>query len=184
MTPKPPPISSIAQAKALASPVRQTIWQLITILQPVAAADLQKHMGLERHALYYHLRTLEKCGLVTKIKGEGRTVTYRTEERDIFIGTHDTPEWKKISRSIVAGSLRRLASRLDKALCEEDPPQGPRRYSTGFITLFLNDEGRQLVRDRLDELWDDLVRLQHAPAEDEKPYFLAFGLAPESYGQD
>ncbi|MCP4093269.1 MAG: hypothetical protein GY747_07450 [Planctomycetes bacterium] len=74
--------------------------------------------------------------------------------------------------------------RIDTALDEEDPMDATRKYLTGFMTLFLNEESRALLRERLDTLWDDLVELQHPPQNGEKPYFLAFGFAPESYGQD
>ncbi|MCP4771063.1 MAG: helix-turn-helix transcriptional regulator, partial [Planctomycetes bacterium] len=46
------------------------MWHLVTILAPVAPKPLQEHMGLERHALYYHLKILEDCGLVTKKQKE------------------------------------------------------------------------------------------------------------------
>lgn len=177
-------LTVLAQAEALASPVRQTIWHLVTILQPVAPRELQDRMGLERHALYYHLRLLEECGLVTKATADGGTTNYTTKTEDIFFGQQDSPEWREMRSKIALTSLRRLTTRLDCALREDDPEEGPRRYLSGFLTLFLDDEGRQVLRDRLDELWEDLVELQHAPKDGEKPYFLGFGFAPESYGHD
>jgi predicted transcriptional regulator len=184
MSATPSHLKSLAQAKALASPVRQTVWHLITILAPVSPKSLQEHMGLERHALYYHLRILEECSLVTKAQSENGGVTYITETEDIFLDQQENEEWQAVRRQIAMTGLRRLMGRLDTAMDEEDPKEAPRKYLTGFMTLFLNDQSRQLLRDRLDELWDDLVELQHPPKEGEKPYFLAFGFAPESYGQD
>ena len=141
-------------------------------------------MGLERHALYYHLKILEDCGLVTKTLLEGGGVTYLTESEDIFLDQQENEEWQAVRRQIAMTGFRRLMGRLDSALDEADPMDAPRKYLTGFMTLFLNDQSRQLLRDRLDELWDDLVELQHPPQDGEKPYFMAFGFAPESYGQD
>lgn len=177
-------LTALAQAEALASPVRQTIWHLVTILQPVAPRELQDRMGLERHALYYHLRLLEECGLVTKAVGEGGTTSYTTKAEDIFLSQQDSPEWREMRSKIALTSMRRLTTRLDGALREDDPEEGPRRYLSGFLTLFLDDQGRQELRERLDQLWDDLVEMQHAPKDGEKPYFLGFGFAPESYGHD
>ncbi|MGB0952040.1 MAG: helix-turn-helix domain-containing protein [Planctomycetota bacterium] len=177
-------LTALAQAEALASPVRQTIWQLISILQPVAPRELQDRMGLERHALYYHLRLLEECELVTKSVEDGGTTSYTTKTEAIIFGQQDSPEWREMRSKIALTSLRRLTTRLDGALREDDPTDGPRRHFSGFLTLFLNDEGRQLLRDRLNQLWEDLVAMQHAPKKDEKPYFLGFGFAPESYGHD
>lgn len=184
MSPKPTHIESLDQLKALASPVRQTIWHLVTILQPVAPHTLQKHMGLERHALYYHLRILEKCGLVTKTRQSGTAVTYHTEAEDIFINQTNDKEWRDVARQVSMTSLRRLGARLETAMDQDLPEDGSRRYLSGFITLFLDDEGRQKLRDRLNEIWGELVEIQHVPKEGEKPYFLGFGFAPESYGHD
>lgn len=141
-------------------------------------------MGLERHALYYHLKILEDCGLVTKKQKENGAVTYITESEDIFLDQQDNEEWQAVRRQIAMTGLRRLMGRIDTALDEEDPMDATRKYLTGFMTLFLNEESRALLRERLDTLWDDLVELQHPPQNGEKPYFLAFGFAPESYGQD
>ncbi|MCP4861920.1 MAG: winged helix-turn-helix transcriptional regulator [Planctomycetes bacterium] len=150
----------------------------------MAPKPLQEHMGLERHALYYHLKILEDCGLVTKKQKENGAVTYITESEDIFLDQQDNEEWQAVRRQIAMTGLRRLMGRIDTALDEEDPMDATRKYLTGFMTLFLNEESRALLRERLDTLWDDLVELQHPPQNGEKPYFLAFGFAPESYGQD
>lgn len=183
-SPKPTNPKSLEQLKALASPVRQTIWHLVTILAPVAPHTLQKHMGLERHALYYHLRILEKCGLVTKTKQSGTAVTYHTDAEEIFIDQRDDEEWRDVSKMVSMTALRRLGTRLETAMGDDLPANGSPRYLSGFLTLFLDDEGRQKVRDRLNEFWEELVELQHVPEEGEKPYFLGFGIAPESYGHD
>lgn len=157
---------------------------MITLLQPVSSVHLQKLMGLERHALYYHLKVLEDCELIAKEKGEGRKVTYTTFAEDIVIGPHDDPDWQRVSRRIVRTSMRRIANRLDAVLQTPPPEDAPAKFRTGSMTLFLNDQGRQVLRDRLDRLWDELEEFQEVPKEDEKPYYFVFGFAPESYGQD
>lgn len=184
MTRKPSRLTSIEQAKALGSAIRQTVWNLITLLQPVAASDLQKLMGLERHALYYHLRVLEDCALISKKQDEQHAVTYETFAEDILIQPSDSPEWQEVLSDMVRSSMRRLSNRLESSIKEASPEPENRKYLTGSMTLFLNDKGRQLLRNRLNQLWDDLEEFQDVPKEDEKPYYFAFGFAPESYGQD
>lgn len=184
MTRTPSELTSIQQVKALGSPIRQACWNLITLLQPVPASQLQKLLGLERHALYYHLKVLEECGLITKSADDDLGVIYETFAEDIVIGQRDSPEWQKVLTDIVRTSMRRLNNRLESALQEPEPEEGTRKYLTGSMTLFLNDEGRQVLRNRLDQLWDDLEEFQQIPEEDEKPYYFAFGFAPESYGQE
>ena len=184
MSSNPSHLRSLAQAKALASPVRQTVWHLVTILAPVTPKALQEHMGLERHALYYHLRILEECELVTKVSPEGGGVAYITEAEDIFLDQQDNEEWQAVRRQIALTGFRRLSNRLETALNEGDDSESTRKYLSGFMTLFLTEASRKLLHERLDTLWEDLVKLQDLPKDGAKPYFLAFGFAPESYGQE
>ncbi|MFK5955987.1 MAG: hypothetical protein QM477_06025 [Planctomycetota bacterium] len=184
MSRKPSHLTSIAQVKALGSAIRQTVWNLITLLQPVAARDLQKLMGLERHALYYHLRVLEECELISKKQDNQHAVTYETFAEDILIQPSDSPEWQEVLTDVVRSSMRRLSNRLESSIKQTGAQVENRKYLSGSMTLFLNDQGRQLLRNRLNQLWDDLEEFQDVPKKDEKPYYFAFGFAPESYGQD
>jgi len=156
----------------------------VTLLQPVAPHTLQKHMGLERHALYYHLRLLEKCGLLTKTRENGTSVSYQAEAEDVVPDQFRDEKWREISTSVAMTGLRRLSCRLETAMGEAPPEDGNPRSLSGFLTLFLDEGGRQKVRSKLEEVWQELAELQHVPEEGEKPYFLGFGFAPESYGHD
>ena len=85
---------------------------------------------------------------------------------------------------IIRSSMRRLTNRLAGAVKDHSPEDDVRKYLTGSMTLFLNDEGRKVLRNRLDQMWDDLEEFQQVPEDDEKPYYFAFGFAPESYGHE
>ncbi|MCP4770329.1 MAG: helix-turn-helix transcriptional regulator [Planctomycetes bacterium] len=54
----------------------------------MAPKPLQEHMGLERHALYYHLKILEDCGLVTKKQKENGASANRHDWTAQAHGTH------------------------------------------------------------------------------------------------
>lgn len=181
----PTNLQSLEQLKTLASPVRQTIWHLVTLLEPVAPHTLQKHMGLERHALYYHLRLLEKCGLITKIRENGTSVAYKTEANEPFLQHSGDEDFQAVSQLVAMTCMRRLQARLESAMAAIPAPGNENiRYLSGFITLFLDEEGRQELRKRLNEVFDELLESRHVPKEGEKPYFFGYGFAPESYGHD
>jgi DNA-binding transcriptional ArsR family regulator len=167
------------------SPVRQAVLQLVMGLAPVTVAQLEKRMGLERHALYYHLRVLEKCGLIAKHKDDKRRTTYSSLAGDLLFTTNAGPEWKEIARAASHASQRRLMKRMDEALQGEPAPKGsPRKNLGGFITLFLDDEGRGELIEILDRMWDEILAIQHEARPKDKPYFFGFGFAPESYSKD
>ncbi len=177
-------LTSLDQAKALRSAIRQAAWNLITLLQPVKLAALENYMGLERHALHYHLRILEDCGLVTREKAENGEVTYSTYAEDIFVGPDSDPEWQEVRVEIARAAVRRLGNRIEAGIMNPTPGDAPRKYRLGTMTLFLNEEGRQKLVNLLDQLWIDLEDFQSVPKADEKPYFFAYGFAAESYGHD
>jgi DNA-binding transcriptional ArsR family regulator len=67
------PISNRAQLKALASPVRQEVVDLLARTGPVPATELARLTGRPTDGLYYHLRRLQRAGLIaeagTRLRG-------------------------------------------------------------------------------------------------------------------
>jgi DNA-binding transcriptional ArsR family regulator len=53
-----------AQLRALSSPARQEIVDALGALGPASIADLAAHLGRRPQALYYHVRALQRAGLV------------------------------------------------------------------------------------------------------------------------
>lgn len=68
-------ITAPAQLKALASPARQEILDGLASSGPSSIADLARLLGRRPHAFYYHLRALQKVGLVqqTGTRREGKS---------------------------------------------------------------------------------------------------------------
>ena len=65
-SPSRTPISREPQLSALASPARQEIVDVLTRTGPAAAADLGRLLGRPADGLYYHLRALQRVGLVAQ----------------------------------------------------------------------------------------------------------------------
>lgn len=69
---KPPPktkgmwIEDPAQIRALASPVRQEIVDVLVAAGPAAIADIAIYLGRAADGLYFHVRKLLRCGLLVE----------------------------------------------------------------------------------------------------------------------
>src|SRR5579864_3218297 len=59
-------ISKRNQLLVLINPVRHEIVDRLTALGPLSARDLARTLGRKQTAIYQHLRTLEKAGLILK----------------------------------------------------------------------------------------------------------------------
>lgn len=62
--PRKPTITKPQQVEALSSPVRHQIHLALELLGPSSVLELARHMGKQPEALYYHLRKLQKVGVV------------------------------------------------------------------------------------------------------------------------
>ena len=80
-------ISKPAHLKALASPVRQELIDLLVRTGPASAAELGRLIQRPADGLYYHLRQLQRVGLVSS--AEMRERAGRTEE--LFRAVHQVP---------------------------------------------------------------------------------------------
>lgn len=70
-----PPIRDPRQTRALASPVRQEILDAIEGSGPCTVAQVAEHLARPADGLYFHVRALEKAGLLRRTgeTGEGRS---------------------------------------------------------------------------------------------------------------
>src|SRR5437667_11713853 len=66
-------ISGRAQLRALEAPVRQELIDLLARSGPSSAAELGRLVGRPADGLYYHLRVLQRAGLVSSANAPGRT---------------------------------------------------------------------------------------------------------------
>jgi len=64
-------VGEARQIRALASPVRVVIIDALEAGGPLSIADLGSILGYPPDGLYYHLRALERLGLVTRVAAEG-----------------------------------------------------------------------------------------------------------------
>jgi predicted transcriptional regulator len=76
---RPAVITDLAQIRGLASPVRQEVVDAVTAMGPVSVAALAGSLGRAPNALYFHIRKLERLGLLVRRDGaaaRGRPSTF------------------------------------------------------------------------------------------------------------
>lgn len=158
-------ISRANQLRALASPVRQEIVDVLARLPGASVAALAAALGRPADALYYHLRELGRVGLVLP-SGRGRgqrrsEALYRTvaPELSAVYDPGSPSNVKNVSRAIA--SMLRLGTRdFRSALSSRDVAvSGPRRElwasrETGWL-----DAGRIA---RLNRLLREIARILQA----------------------
>lgn len=63
---EPYPITSLSQFRALTSPVRGEIIDIVDLMGAMSIAEIASHMGRPVDSLYYHVRRLVKVGLLVE----------------------------------------------------------------------------------------------------------------------
>ena len=81
------PISKPAHLKALASPIRQELLDLLVRTGPASAAELGRLVHRPADGLYYHLRELRRVGLVSS----AGTREYQGRREELFQAVHPEP---------------------------------------------------------------------------------------------
>jgi DNA-binding transcriptional ArsR family regulator len=126
-------ISNPAQLRALASPARQELVDLLARTGPATAGELGRLIGRPADGLYYHLRALERAGLIAS--GIARPRGGRGER--VFRAAHREPALRhdpgsegnsRAVAAIVAAMLRLGIRDFRKACASADVrTHGPRR---------------------------------------------------------
>jgi DNA-binding transcriptional ArsR family regulator len=103
------------QLRSLASPVRQEIVDVLCELGSLAVAELAAALDRPADALYYHLRALVKCGLVTgaghRLSGQRKEELFRSVSPELRLQyeTGAGGNGREVTR--IVGSMLRLGTR-------------------------------------------------------------------------
>lgn len=172
-----------AQLEALGSPARQEVVDGLQALGPCSIAELAESLGRAPDSLYYHVRKLERVGLVVQRGSRGtgvrREALYDTPGRVVL--DHDpgtARERRRLSR-LVGGALRIAERDFNAALASGRAVyrRGPRRNAwCGRIKGWLTPRELAAVREHLEAASQLLVRGRKRPGA--QLHALAFVLAP------
>lgn len=120
-------VESAAQIRALTSPLRQDIVDLAQAMVRVSVPELADHLGRPADALYYHVRALQRVGLLVEagVRRRGRhdETLYSTpdpERRLMLRYRSGRGAATKPLRTLVASMLRNSRREFDSAISDPD----------------------------------------------------------------
>jgi DNA-binding transcriptional ArsR family regulator len=174
------PIDRPAQVRALASPLRQELLDLLVAAGPCSIAELAERLGRAPDSLYFHVRRLLQVGLV--VERERRQVG-----RHVFVVYDAAGRPMRIERSkarradiqaVVAG-IQRLALRDWKRALGDPAARGDgarRNHAAARVRGWLDPRELERVNELLEELGELLGAGRPGPGR--QPVALAWVLAP------
>src|SRR5262245_6928366 len=113
--PSPQPIRRPRQIRALASPLRQEILDVLESLGPSTIAALAQRLARRPDSLYFHVRKLEGLGLLTRSgvtgSGRGEAALYDVPGRPMQLIYGDTPAARSTRLLPPLDAVLRLARR-------------------------------------------------------------------------
>lgn len=160
------PIRDPRQIEALATPARQEVIDALQVNGPCSVAELAASLGRAPDSLYYHVRKLEKVGLIVpagaRTSGAREEILYDTPASRVAIDVEpETPEQKKSLMRLVSSALRMAERDLRAAL---DAGLAVYRRSTarnawgGRVKGWLTDEELATVRDHIEAVNEIVLR--------------------------
>lgn len=189
---KPFVVTSAEQLEVIASPGREAIVDTVALIGPCSIPDLARMLGRSRHSLYYHVKALRDCGLLTETlrSGEGirTTAYYDVPGRPFSVRFDLGSEARRQAVLRLARARVRTAMRGFERACRPDAVtiEGPRRdlYAT-HVKGWLSGDGLE----EANRLLGRLIQLVAAEPADKvsgrRPYEFSFVLCPHMpHGSD
>jgi DNA-binding transcriptional ArsR family regulator len=160
-------IDSLERAQALLHPMRLRILALAA--QPVSAVELAKELGSTPQKLNYHLKALEKAGLVTKVREEKRRnltkAYYQAEAKRLWFSPKLVAEHGDAARAtrdrLSLHNLLGLAHELEQdviRVMNRPGPQGAASLGLKAELRFRDGEARRAFMEEYMAVLDGLVR--------------------------
>lgn len=159
MTREPVPleITDLETLKALAHPRRQRILQHLGLQGPSTSAGLARELGLNTGATSYHLRELEKYGLVEDVPelARGRERWWRAPIRDLRVPPRSRQS-EEMRAAVDEMATLQIADDLEQLVRFHE-----RRDEMGeWGDAFLDSHGSiRLTMAELQEFFEDYIRL-------------------------
>jgi DNA-binding transcriptional ArsR family regulator len=153
--PTPPRVLDAGALRALAHPLRAQLFNLLSFYGPATATSLADRVGESSGSTSYHLRQLERHGLVREdaARGNARDRWWERVPGPVFIGSPDEQDpATRSAQYIVARELGRSQEHeLDEYLRrgeDELPPEWVRAAAIGAAALRLTSrELAELTRE-------------------------------------
>lgn len=172
------------QLQVIASPGRDEIVDAAGVIGPCTVTELARFLGRSRHALYYHVRALRKCGLLREARSTrhgGRALAmYEAPGRPLVVRFDFSTRRARQAVLKLAAARLRSASRGFVRACHGQGAvlEGPRRNLwatrwTGTLTPHALEEANRLFARLI-----DLFGTRDSRHPGEQLFELTFVLAP------
>ena len=176
-------VSTVAQMEALTSPVRHQIHLAMEMLGACSVNELAARMGRVPETLYYHVRRLEKVGILeqvgSRVVSNREEAIYQLKGKRLRVDpSRTTPRFLK-ARAKGCGALLRFALRAFERALERKgtrqllPKQGLRIHQ---MTVRLSTANVAELSERLDSVESFLAEADEPTGED--MYVITFATAP------
>ena len=123
------PKKRIALLKALASPARIEVVEVMQISGPATVAEISTQLGRAADSLYHHLRQLEKAGIVerqgTRLSGGRSGAVYALCDRAVTAdSSQESPAEERAAMADLGAAILRLTERdMRTALTDDWEPE-------------------------------------------------------------
>lgn len=165
-------ISDPAQVRALVSPSRHHILRALSSVGPATVRSLAEHLGRSAESLYYHLRALEKVGLIvdkTPASSSAGEAVYDTPARMIVTDPKvSKPAYLAAYRKSASALLRLVDRQLMSALTRQEERRSARARSLRIQQLQVRlapADARVLAR-KLDDIMEFLTEREVADGKE------------------
>lgn len=184
------PISTRKAAKAIASPVRQELLDCIEAIGPCTIAQAAQHVGRAPDSLYFHTRSLERVGLLVRVKTPKRAkgTTREPAMYDVYTRPMSLAYRKPIQPTdltAIASGMLRLAQRdIKSALASPKHAEALQLEGPERQLWFARAKGWLLPQDliKLNELLSQALALVRSrkPTTGAQSLSLVFAFAPSA----
>lgn len=170
--------------RAAAHPARITVLHHLYAGEVLTATDCARLAGITPSAMSYHLRALERYGLITRAepRDDGRERPWRSVGTDIELDTSASHDARAAEGALMDSLVDLLRTNLTAAMADTSPggAAGPAaRRATGFTVvpaLLTDEEARALTAEALALLERYAGRTD--PSPDARHYHLYLAALP------
>jgi len=174
-------IRNLEQLRTLRSPVRHQIVAEMSLLGECSVRDIAQALQRSQESLQFHMKALEKVGLVercgSRSTGNRSERVYRLIAKSLKIDTRNKDSTYRSLLADVYGTLFRFADRhLRRTLTESQDVD----YGVLQLAARLRPDKARSVLDRLRELKDDILANQDPSAQGTYLVTLSIGKTTKS----
>jgi DNA-binding transcriptional ArsR family regulator len=176
-------VERLTELRALASPGAAQVLDALRALGRGSVNELALHLGRPAESLYYHVRKLERAGLVVEVErrptGRRPEAVYEPVAPVLRVdSSRRTPAWRRESARVVRGRMRAVERALLAGLDDpETQREGPQRQlGIRHARVRLGRRGLARLNAKLEELAELLEEEQRAG--EGEVYHVLTALAP------